>query len=886
MRTLIVVVALILAIGGIWLAAAGEANAPPEALPGSGLQPDDSGEDLVAGREAQGVPTEERSAITPNTPTELGEGPVLYNVRVVRGEAQDPVPGAIVRWIDPDFDYAALPKQEQLVRRSDQDGFLERRGEETTTDSEGRLALRGPAMGLTLHAWDGSWYGRGSIRAFDYSIGEPVEPDPEYIVEIHLDQTLVVRTVDRDGEPVAGVPVRLTRVVMLDGEPETTGFILPESDSEGLVRRVHAQELVASAEEALPGSVAAQVIGGRGESVAVDLFDVPDEPIDVVVPDFGSLEVVLLGPDGRPWQTSGTKMDAVVLPEARANSGGYNGTDMFELSANGRVVVSPVLCGEKFQVQLQRDTRMIEGPLAAGETVRVEFRMASDLVFLAGRIVDTNRQPVSGSFRFTLNDNVSGGEVATDGTGRFSLPLTARMVGTTPRVRARETEDLTLNLVAMRAATEPLQNGVNELGDLVLEQAPVLVQGRMEYTDGTPVSYPVFDLEYLPEGSSTRWGPHYNVFPDYPGDGTFTVHAHPRGPRYRVRFDRSDYTPADPIEFLPGAEDLVIRVSKGGQVQVTALGDTGAMLRQLQFVLVPDVPRPTSDTASQSRAEQRQIGFASVRGSRATCTWTGLTQGNYRLTISCPGTPPIVTVDDIEVRGGELAEDPRLVDVDLKTRILRFAVTVIDATGNPLRGTRNHAVLIRREDGSGAEWEGRALDKSDGRAELFAPHPVDLIVIAPGHRTLELSGVFADTTVQLSPSPEVRLRLAPPLLTLPADTTMQLRVARERPAGYRSPQTRIAHSSGSSGGSVDYLLGMQSQNLPPADNGDFILDARGGSVVNLSLRLRLRTEDRSRNWTVQVIPATIDLDSISTDRVIELQLDPESLKKAMDEIGS
>ena len=53
----------------------------------------------------------------------------------------------------------------------------------------------------------------------------------------------------------------------------------------------------------------------------------------------------------------------------------------------------------------------------------------------------------------------------------------------------------------------------------------------------------------------------------------------------------------------------------------------------------------------------------------------------------------------------------------------------------------------------------------------------------------------------------------------------------------------------------------------------------------MNLSLNLLSRERRRSWFVEVSPATLDLDAILIDQVIELQLDPESLKKALDEIG-
>ena len=56
--------------------------------------------------------------------------------------------------------------------------------------------MRASPQGLALHAWDGEWYGTMSVWAWDFRTGERLEPESEYLLELRLDQTLVVRAID------------------------------------------------------------------------------------------------------------------------------------------------------------------------------------------------------------------------------------------------------------------------------------------------------------------------------------------------------------------------------------------------------------------------------------------------------------------------------------------------------------------------------------------------------------------------------------------------------------------------------------------------------------------------------------------------------------------
>jgi hypothetical protein len=272
----------------------------------------------------------------------------------------------------------------------------------------------------------------------------------------------------------------------------------------------------------------------------------------------------------------------------------------------------------------------------------------------------------------------------------------------------------------------------------------------------------------------------------------------------------------------------------------------------------------------------------------ATCDWTGLAPGPYRLAIACPGTEPLELLDSIQVRDDEDSEDPRLLDIDLRGRVRSFTVTVTDPDGTPIGGgDRNDAgVMIRGDVDPQAQWRGQALARATGQAALLAPAPLDLIVFAPGFRTVELSAVFGDATLQLTPVPKVALRLATALPTLPAETAVELRASRGRVQGTTLRTGRMFDPrGGSSSNYVDSYLGRMTQSLRPEAGGNYVLDVRAGGSVELSLILRRRAEGQNKTWTVHVTPSTLDLDATRTDQVIEVTVDEASLQQALDEIG-
>lgn len=175
---------------------------------------------------------------------------------------------------------------------------------------------------------------------------------------------------------------------------------------------------------------------------------------------------MLLGPDGRPWTGADVRVEV-------ANFEGQ--VPLPELGADGSAVLHAVLCGREYQVSVflgtQIETR-VEGPGLQGERVCAELRMEQDLPIIAGRILDGDRQPVSGSFflQFNYGSGMTSATLETDETGRFRAPLDARMTGQSVNLKASHSRNgiPQAGPTAVVDVGGPLQAGVNDVGDLVL----------------------------------------------------------------------------------------------------------------------------------------------------------------------------------------------------------------------------------------------------------------------------------------------------------------------------------------------------------------------------------------------------------------------------------
>jgi hypothetical protein len=189
--------------------------------------------------------------------------------------------------------------------------------------------------------------------------------------------------------------------------------------------------------------------------------------------------------------------------------------------------------------------------------------------------------------------------------------------------------------------------------------------------------------------------------------------------------------------------------------------------------------------------------------------WKGLKPGRYRLQALCAGVAePIVAIDAVEITDGPCA-DPRLVDIDLRGRVRSFEIRATASDGAPI-ASRDAFVVIRS---SGDDWNGFQLGA--GFVKIAAPAAVDLIVVAKGHKTAFVNGVFDARTIALEAAPEAHLALVLPS-PLPEGATLTLRL---KPTLELPRRARMQLDNGS---------GMQAENFFVEEA---IVDAAGKATV-------------------------------------------------------
>lgn len=678
---------------------------------------------------------------------------------------------------------------------------------------------------------------------------------------------LRVRTIDAVGRAVPGTIVRLT---LHSADGGSALLVLPPSDAAGIATCPR----VDTPPELVRADLVAMLVGSEGPRVDVDLRALRDEPIDVLVPAWGNMEVVLLGPDGEVWSFAEDSGTHVTLRRADGESPrGMAGIDAVSLGRDGRAHVAPVACGHQWDVATTGAwdvTCRAPGPQRPGEHVRVELRIPADTRILAGRVVEASGGRAQGKVQVRMEGPRGASSPAVDlaADGRFRLQMREGL-GDRPKIAfLRRREDSPIDDAAEVILAAPLVAGVNEVGDVVLRPAPLLVAGRVFAGVGVDLARVLLEVRRTREGAPDVWHQDPRIHLHRKPDGRFEAYALAQGDAYRLAV-RGECAPVPPLPFAPGTVDLEVRVTAGGSVTATLLGD--ANLDALEYWLVPDAgpgrarePRRGFDEPGREERPRRTDDGARVE-------WRALAAGPHRFLVRCPGFEPLVDLT-VAVPASGAVDDPRLRDIDLRAAIRTIRVRVTDHAGAPLAVPAQ--VLMRDPPGEGAEWRGAEVAPG-WTATLVVPRPVDLVVVAAGRRGVVVPGVFADTTVALASAPRVHVVFAD-ASTLPPGVTASLRWSL---ADVAAARFELQRGSGARNGDLAELL----PGLPEADW------SLGRATLPAACPLPLRAEvilcaGKSAR-AVRLRPPHIELGGLTDDETLTLSCEPDALRAALDLLG-
>src|SRR5690606_30702545 len=316
-------------------------------------------------------------------------------------------------------------------------------------------------------------------------------------IHVAPDATLTVQVIDHEGAPAAGVDVGWSRRFPGDALPRFGRA--GATDAAGRLVLHHTQlqaETWARLDPVGTGSssIVPYIVGAPHPGVVVDPRDPPAETVVLRLPATGRLVVELVDADGdvvpRAFGARLTELDRDGRPFAR-----WSRFPVFLVEGDaGRIVVPHVGVGTRLQVD-PTSTGIAsvagDGPTQPGATATLRVRLDPEVPRICGRI--TGPFALSERSQVHLAIGLGGARgfwiTGLEDDGTFDLALDRARAGQVVErvaVALAEAGPVTAAMAVCEPRV-PLPAGPLELGELALEEAPLVASGTVVDATGQPV---------------------------------------------------------------------------------------------------------------------------------------------------------------------------------------------------------------------------------------------------------------------------------------------------------------------------------------------------------------------------------------------------------------
>lgn len=786
------------------------------------------------------------------TPAADNEG---FLVRVVRKEGGAPIPFADVFYVD----VANLDPQRMAAAQAASHSLLEMiefLAARYRAGADGSVRLPLPADQLWLAARSDRWFGTFDNKAL---------PPEGVTIECTPMSAVSALVTDAEGRPQPEIPVHLS---VTDGGHEQS-ILSVRTDARGIAI---IQPLDMLARDSGGATFALGLAGILAEPVRAE-FDVrnpPEEPLHLVLPPHGMLEVRLTAADGQPWAEQ-----AIVLAwneqaiaeairagqEARSSRDPMEGEGLSGVLTSGTLLLRPVGLGQPLMVRAKRadGTTIGEaraaGPSRSGETVRVEVLEQSGASVVTGRALRADGKPFARArLSYELEssgarrNSASSGPLQTDTDGAFRLEIEepAWSEGSQRVLKLRAGGAPGSAEMAEADLSWSLPPGVTDLGNLVLTLPPLLVSGRVMDDAGTPLPgvFVQVRAQVFYSKDQFYWNWEDGLQARSGADGSFAIHGKTDSALIRVTGSDEERWCAG-SDVPPGSTGVQVVMRAAGRVSGKILLDAGANAEGMSLQLVSELEGDRETTHWGARIEE-EGGF----------NFDTVPPGRYRLELSTQGSQAaLAELDGLLVVAGEDCADPRLKPFDVRGQLRVLRVRAVDENGKPLQ---NFQVVEQRPDGNREHFWA-------SQDEVLVPlreTPSDLLVMLEGCLTVRIEDAVGDCEVRLVPGPRIRLVLSG---------------AGSLPAGHR-----LVVGLKSAAGSVEDASGP-SADVDAAGVAEFSAPLTG--LCALTLVMYGTIDDITHGAWVELENVEIDVRPAGGTQSFTVNVDPAQLQKAVDLIA-
>lgn len=715
------------------------------------------------------------AAAAAQPPSAPPEPPRPALVHVQDGRELKPIAGATIRWLeyprhlrgDPPWKITGQSWEFTCRLRElaacDPEERLERFGSAVLTDANGEASLPAREGTIEIGIRHGPLWGTMRIPpAWDRG-GPSLAPD-FFVLDLYPDGSLTFRVVGADGQPVAGVPVKLDTMESYFESPPLKRTRSPDGTvtfGNRPVERSTGRPRPVSARFAIPGL--------EGLRFSPEDAETGSEPVEMKLPACGSAMVSLVLPDGSPFL--GTALAALRTGPSSGSFGGREPVAGDEVLVERGIVRFPlVACREEFTVEIrdvvgkfQPESARIAGPRAAGEAVSATVVFGRPVRRIQGRIVDENGQSVAG---LVLDGRLydSGpppgshfgesrsSEARTGESGEFSFEIDKDFppeVRAAFRFQARPEPDRLVafwEFIGDELLPPSRPDGPIDIGVFVHKAPPpevLIASGIVRDEEGNPLG----DVEFRVLSGGIRFP--LDAFGKSDETGRFEIRGRaPERPALLTAKAKERFLPA-PIAVEPGTGGLEIVMPPAGRIQG-------------QIFLPPSAHRPWVQVLLEGEAVENHFDRLGRRGdperflerplgSEGRFNADNLRPGKATLRIRRQGAVrDLAGQEGIEVHTGK----SEVVVLDLsRLRLCRITI----APPEPM--AKRWARVRARPAGSSEEW-----DEFSAHGEPFVDLiggtvPWDVEISLEGFRVARLGGVDGVRTVTLEPAKPLSVTL-------------------------------------------------------------------------------------------------------------------------------
>ncbi|MEO6593242.1 MAG: hypothetical protein ABIP94_00645, partial [Planctomycetota bacterium] len=586
---------------------------------------------------------------------------------------------------------------------------------------------------------------------------------------LERDVTLRVHVIDVEGTAQPSVPLAMGWARLQNGREVRRQRAAAITGADGFATIAHAQ----LAPEAWSQTTTSAWVtfawpGFAGPGVAVDLTTPPSQPIDLILPGLGRIVVEV-----DPALADGEASVLLISLDEQGERTDVSEYCMHEVPASGRVEFDRARTGRRFRASLRSGLVWAQqdfaGPTRAGEGVVVRLEAPVQLV-LHGRAMLDDLPLARQRLRYEVNLRDDGerqrargmqGTTWSDAEGRFAMRFDRQVGGRAvvyfTVVRVEDLGDVEQAVAHVQLEQLPAI-GDRDLGDVVLQVPPVLVDGVVVFEDGTPCLdvHVAVDIRE-PDMSVVAMVAQWALLRASSVDEHFAVRGAFSGSVLRLVLQSPQAVTDAPLSVPVPSHGLRLMVARAGSLaaRVRTVGDfeprsIGVFLRSPSGERLAAV----DERETLERTVQHWFG--------------GLRPGSYDVCCALAGQPRTeLRVPGVIVRKGEQTRDPRLLDIEFAAR--KVKVLLLDASsGEPIGG---HGVVIFDRPET-ARWSGVELMRG---GEIVVQGEPEGIVYAPDHEPVPVRFDRDVVEVRLpSNTVAITVALAAPPTAVPAGQQLRL----------------------------------------------------------------------------------------------------------------